>query len=170
MNGSRFARSQRLTIVTGMLLFVILIVVLQIWLLTASVNAYLGGDRTLVIPAMLASLVCFGLTAGLLRSASYWAHTPVVARSFCTCSVGCAPLRSHASAESASMETRDGSSRGAYWPMISMNRPSRGERPSATTTRYVGCFFFPTRMRRIFTATARVSSRRYERVSVPAAA
>ena len=67
MKGSRFARSQRMTIVTGMLFFVILIVVLQIWLLTASVNAYLGGDRTLVIPALLASLVCFGLAAGLLR-------------------------------------------------------------------------------------------------------
>ena len=67
MKGSRFARSQRMTIVTGMLLFVILIVVLQIWLLTASVNAYLGGDRSLVIPAMVASLACFGLTAGLLR-------------------------------------------------------------------------------------------------------
>jgi len=67
MSGSRFARSQRMTIVTGMLLFVILIVILQIWLLTASVNAYLGGDRTLVIPATIASLGCFGLTAGLLR-------------------------------------------------------------------------------------------------------
>ena len=66
MKRSRFARSQRMTIVTGMLLFVILIVVLQIWLLTASVNAYLGGDRALVIPAALASLACFGLNAGLL--------------------------------------------------------------------------------------------------------
>ena len=67
MWGSRFARSQRMTIVTGMLFFVILIVVLQVWLLTASVNAYLGGDRSLVIPAALASLVCLGLSAGLLR-------------------------------------------------------------------------------------------------------
>src|SRR5690349_1348286 len=43
--------------------------------------------------------------------------------------------------------------------MISMKRPSRGDRPSATTTRYVGCFFLPTRMRRIFTATEGVPSR-----------
>src|SRR5690242_6678432 len=43
--------------------------------------------------------------------------------------------------------------------MISMKRSSRGERPSATTTRYVGCFFFPTRIRRIFTATEVVPSR-----------
>src|SRR5687768_9371255 len=37
--------------------------------------------------------------------------------------------------------------------MVSMMRPSRGLRSSATTTRYVGCFFLPTRMRRIFTDT-----------------
>jgi hypothetical protein len=49
------------------------------------------------------------------------------------------------------MATRDGSSRGAYCPMISMNRPSRGLRSSATTTRYDGCFFLPTRIRRILT-------------------
>src|SRR4029450_13580881 len=34
-----------------------------------------------------------------------------------------------------------------------MNRPSRGERTSAATTRYVGCFFLPIRMRRSLTAT-----------------
>src|SRR5436309_14069466 len=38
--------------------------------------------------------------------------------------------------------------------MFSMNRPSRGDRLSAATTRYVGCFFFPIRIRRSFTATS----------------
>src|SRR5689334_3882184 len=33
-----------------------------------------------------------------------------------------------------------------------MNRPSRGERPSAATTRYVGCLVLPIRIRRSFTA------------------
>jgi len=64
---SRFARSQRMTIVSGMLAFVVVLVVLQLWLLTASVNAYLGGDRAIVVPAAAASLACFGLNAGLLR-------------------------------------------------------------------------------------------------------
>lgn len=64
---SRFIRSQRMTIVSGMLVFVVIVAVLQLWLLTASVNAYLGGDDTIVLPAALASLVCFGLNAGLLR-------------------------------------------------------------------------------------------------------
>jgi hypothetical protein len=66
MKRSRFARSQRFTIVIGILSFVILIVVLQLWLLTATMNAYLGGDASILLPAALASLVCLGLNGGLL--------------------------------------------------------------------------------------------------------
>ncbi len=68
MNGSRprFTRSQRMTIVNGMLTFVVLIVILQLWLLTSTMNAYLGGDTSVLWPAALASLVCLGLNAGLL--------------------------------------------------------------------------------------------------------
>lgn len=62
----RFVRSQRMTIVNGILVFVVLIVVLQLWLLTATMNAYLGGDHAVVVPAALASLVCLALNAGLL--------------------------------------------------------------------------------------------------------
>lgn len=64
---SRFARAQRMTIVNAMLLFVVLIVVLQLWLFTATVNATLGGDTTVAIPAALVSLACLGLNVGLLR-------------------------------------------------------------------------------------------------------
>ena len=63
---SHFARAQRMTIVNGVLVFVVLIVVLQLWLLTATMNAYLGGDAGVVVPAALASLACLGLNAGLL--------------------------------------------------------------------------------------------------------
>jgi hypothetical protein len=59
-------RAQRMTIVSGMLGFVILVVVLQLWLLTATMNAYLGGDASIVLPAALASVGCFGLNVGLL--------------------------------------------------------------------------------------------------------
>ena len=60
-------RAQRMTIVNAMLAFVVLIVIVQLWLLTATMNAYLGGDTSTVFPAALASLVCLGLNAGLLR-------------------------------------------------------------------------------------------------------
>ncbi len=63
---SRFARSQRMTIILGILSIIVLIVILQLWLLTATMNAYLGGDTSILWPAALASLACLGLNAGLL--------------------------------------------------------------------------------------------------------
>lgn len=67
MRGSRFARHQRKTIVNGILSFVVILVVLQLWLLTATMNAYLGGDHSILLPAALGSLVCLLLNVGLLR-------------------------------------------------------------------------------------------------------
>ena len=63
-----FTRQQRTTIVHGMLAFVVMLVILQLWLLTATMNAYLGGDESVIWPAAGASLVCLLLNAGLLRS------------------------------------------------------------------------------------------------------
>lgn len=62
----RKPRARRMTIVTGILVFVILIVVLQLWLLTATLNAYLGGATEIVLPAALVSLGCLALAGGLL--------------------------------------------------------------------------------------------------------
>lgn len=60
-------RDQRTTIVYGILCFVLVLVICQLWLLTATMNAYLGGDSSVIWPAALASLVCLGLNVGLLR-------------------------------------------------------------------------------------------------------
>lgn len=62
-----FSRHQRTTIVYGILSIVLIIVALQLWLLTATMNAFLGGDDAVVIPAASASLVCLALNIGLLR-------------------------------------------------------------------------------------------------------
>jgi hypothetical protein len=62
-----FTREQQTTVVFGMLAFVVILVVLQLWLLTATMNAYLGGDESVIWPAAVASLACLGLNAGLLR-------------------------------------------------------------------------------------------------------
>lgn len=67
MRRERLTHERRLTIVNAMLLFVVLTVILQLWLLTASVNAYLGGDTSVTLPAALVSLVCLGFNLGLLR-------------------------------------------------------------------------------------------------------
>jgi hypothetical protein len=60
-------RSQRLPIVYGILCVVLVLVVMQLWLLTATMNAFLGGNDAIVWPAAAASLVCLGLNLGLLR-------------------------------------------------------------------------------------------------------
>jgi hypothetical protein len=62
----RFGRDERLTIIYGIVCIVLIIVMLQLWLLMATMNAYLGGDETVIWPATLVSIVCFGLNAGLL--------------------------------------------------------------------------------------------------------
>jgi hypothetical protein len=62
-----FSRDQRTTIVHGMLVFVLIIVVLQLWLLTATMNAWLGGDDAVVWPAAGASGAGLALNVGLLR-------------------------------------------------------------------------------------------------------
>jgi hypothetical protein len=62
-----FSREQRLTIVHGMLIFVLVVIVLQLWLLTATMNAWLGGDDSIVWPAAAASGACLALNVGLFR-------------------------------------------------------------------------------------------------------
>jgi len=42
-----------------------------------------------------------------------------------------------------------------YWPIVSIVRPSRGERLSATTIRQIGFFFEPTLLSLIRTAIGR---------------
>ena len=66
-NGRFLTRKQQTTIVNGVVCFVLVIVVLQLWLLTATMNAFLGGDGTVVWPALGASAACLGLNLGLLR-------------------------------------------------------------------------------------------------------
>lgn len=62
----RFSRQQKTTIVFGILSIVLTIVVLQLWLLTATMNAYLAHQDEAIIPAAIASIVCLLLNVGLL--------------------------------------------------------------------------------------------------------
>lgn len=67
MSRSRFARSQKMTIVLGILCVVAIIVVLQLWLFTATMEAFLGGNNAVALPACLASIVCLLLNLGLFH-------------------------------------------------------------------------------------------------------
>src|SRR4051795_7959342 len=73
---------------------------------------------------------------------------PWVLRSLRTWGVGWAPLESHSRMRSSLRTIVEGCVCGLYWPIVSMKRPSRGERWSATTTRQIGFFLLPTRVRR----------------------
>jgi hypothetical protein len=61
-----FSRKQKTTIVFGILSIVLMMVVLQLWLLTATMNAFLAGQQRVIVPAAIASIICFLLNAGLL--------------------------------------------------------------------------------------------------------
>ena len=64
-------RRQKDTIFTGIFWVVALLVVLQLWLLTATMNAYMGGDDSVIVPGAVASLACFLVNLWLLRRLVY---------------------------------------------------------------------------------------------------
>src|SRR3954451_16373007 len=77
---------------------------------------------------------------------------PLVRSSPATVSEGWAPCSSQWRARSSSNSISDGLVCGLYWPIVSIVRPSRGERLSATTMRQIGFFLEPTRLSLIRTA------------------
>src|SRR5215203_6051267 len=80
---------------------------------------------------------------------------PLVRSRVATVSDGWAPCSSQWRARSSSRTIVEGSVCGLYWPIVSIVRPSRGERLSATTMRQIGFFFEPTRLSLILTAIGR---------------
>ncbi|MEO8217999.1 MAG: DUF6755 family protein [Acidobacteriota bacterium] len=62
----RYSRSQKLPVMMGIVSIVLIILVLQLWLLTATMSAFLAGEGEVVIPAAAASLFCLALNGGLL--------------------------------------------------------------------------------------------------------
>lgn len=66
MTRRAYSRSQMMPIVFGILSIVLVIVILQLWLLTATMNAFLAGEQAVIIPAAAGSLVFLALNSGLL--------------------------------------------------------------------------------------------------------
>ena len=59
-------REQALTLITGILCLIGIVVIVQLWLVTAAQEALLGGHHSVLVPAALASLVLLGLNGALL--------------------------------------------------------------------------------------------------------
>ncbi len=64
-------RRQKDTIFIGIFCIVALLVILQLWLLTATMNAFMGGDMSIVWPAAGASLGCLVVNLWLIRRLIY---------------------------------------------------------------------------------------------------
>jgi hypothetical protein len=58
--------TKRTNVIYGILCIVVVLMILQLWLLTATMNAFLGGDDAVIWPAAGASIFCFLLNLGLL--------------------------------------------------------------------------------------------------------
>lgn len=57
---------QGTTLFTGICLLIAVLLIIQIWLLAASLDAALSGQARVVVPASIASAVLFAVNAGLL--------------------------------------------------------------------------------------------------------
>jgi hypothetical protein len=64
------AREKRRVAVDAAMLLVVILLMTQMWLLTATLESYLAGHTDVALPAMLASAVLFGACAAL-----YWMVT-----------------------------------------------------------------------------------------------
>jgi hypothetical protein len=58
--------NQGTTLFTGICLLISVMVIIQLWLLGAALDAALSGQSRLAVPASIASLVIFAINAGLL--------------------------------------------------------------------------------------------------------
>jgi hypothetical protein len=64
------SRKQALPVFTTICVMIGVLVTIQLWLLSASVEALLAGKADLARPATVASLVLFGVSGSLLRHAT----------------------------------------------------------------------------------------------------
>ena len=60
---------QGATLMTAICAFMAVLLVIQIWLVSAALEALLSGDRAVLLPAALASLVLLAIDGGLLLHA-----------------------------------------------------------------------------------------------------
>jgi len=70
MNTPHLPPHQKIPIFQLSIVFISIILILQMWLLTGSLDAYLAGDRQIVLPAAAASGLCVLICGWLLKAAT----------------------------------------------------------------------------------------------------
>jgi hypothetical protein len=64
---SNFGRRRRRVAVDAAMVMVILVLMVQMWLLTATLESYLAGHHGVALPGLLSSITLFGFCAFLYR-------------------------------------------------------------------------------------------------------
>ena len=68
MRASQFSKQSRgLTAIDGAMALMVILLMVQIWLLSATLDAYLAGHREVALPGVLVSGILFAACAGLYR-------------------------------------------------------------------------------------------------------
>ena len=66
MRSSQFSRNNRgLTAIDGAMALIVILLIVQIWLLSAVLDAYLAGHRDVALPGAIVSGLLFSACAGL---------------------------------------------------------------------------------------------------------
>ena len=66
MRASQFSRQSRgLTAIDGAMALIVILLMVQIWLLSATLDAYLSGHRDAALPGAIVSGILFAACAGL---------------------------------------------------------------------------------------------------------
>ena len=66
MRPSHFSRQRRgLTAINGALALIVVLLMVQIWLLSATLDAYLSGHREVALPGAIVSAIIFATCTGL---------------------------------------------------------------------------------------------------------
>jgi hypothetical protein len=67
MDSSNPQRTHGLTAIDGAMALIVILLVTQVWLLSATLNSYLAGHREVVIPGAVVSGLLFLMCAALYR-------------------------------------------------------------------------------------------------------
>ena len=67
MADTNCVRERRRTVIDAAMIFVVILLVTQMWLLTATLESYLAGHTDAALPGMLVSLLLFGGCLALYR-------------------------------------------------------------------------------------------------------
>ena len=66
------ARARGTTLMTAICAFIAVLLIIQIWLVSAALEALLSDDRGVLVPAAIASLALFAINGGLLLHALHF--------------------------------------------------------------------------------------------------